>query len=320
MAMRLAALVRLLAMKAGGAAGRLERAGNPFQFSARGWWDVVVATVTRSLRHRQPSQAAAAAFYALLAFAPGLAAFGSIYGLVADPDRLRARLAAFAEIAPAGALGIVEAETLRFAHGDPHRLLGAASAFGLAALLSATSSVRAVMQGLNTAYGVEETRRWWMRRLLGVSFAAGVTALAASVVALVLKSADIDPGPWAVVRLVLRWAALFAALAAALAVLYRYAPNRPRARWRWVTPGSALAAAVALATSAGVTAYLAQVATYERTYGGLGSMLGLSVWIWSVLVVVLGGAELNRALEDKTSQDTSISGRPTEPPGMPPPP
>ncbi len=298
------------------AAGR-EAADHPLRISARGWRQLTWAALTQGMKHRAPSQAAAAAFYAFLAFAPAVAAFGSVYGLVADPRLLERRLDAFADVAPAGVLRLVQREMLRFTVGPPLRLLLAALSFGAFSLASATSAMRQVMIGLALAYRVEDRRPWWMRRLVSFLFAAVTAALTLSAAALVLKSADMqDTGFWAVVRLVLRWTALFAASLAALSLVYRYGPGRQvRARWRWVTPGSALAAVTGLATSAGVTVYMARFSSYERDYGGLGSVLALVVWLWTGLLVVIAGAELNRALEDKTSVDTAVTGRRPRRPG-----
>ncbi len=297
---------------------RREPAPHPWRISLRGWAELLWSALKQGLKHRAPSQAAAAAFYGFLAFAPAVAAFGSAYGLVADPHLLQHRLDAFADVAPAGVLRLVQREVLRFTQGPPLRLATAALSFGAFSLASATSSMRQIMIGLAIAYRVEDRRPWWMRRLVSFAFAAVTGLLTVAAAALVLKSADMDDhGFWAVVRMVSRWAALFAASLAALALLYRYGVGRPkRARWRWVTPGSALAAGVGLATSAGMTLYLARFSAYERNYGGLGSVLGLVVWLWAGLLVVIAGAELNRALEDKTSLDTAVTGR-TPPPSSP---
>ena len=305
---------------------RREAADHPGRISARGWGELVWAGLKAAARHRAPSQAAAAAFYAFLAFAPAVAAFGSAYGLVADPRLLQHRLDAFTDVAPAGVLRLVQREVLRFTHGPPLRLLTAALSFGLFSLASATSAMRQIMIGLATAYRVTDTRPWWLRRLWSLLFAALTAGLTVAAAALVLKSADMeDRGFWPVVRLGLRWTALFAASVLALALLYRYGTGRPRARWRWVTPGSVLAAFIGLATSAGMTVYLARFSSYESNYGGLGSVLGLIVWLWAGMLVVIGGGELNRAIEDKTSADTGITGRgrpapePGPPAGPPPP-
>ncbi len=104
---------------------------------------------------------------------------------------------------------------------------------------------------------------------------------------------------------VCRFAFLALETTAGLALLYRYGPSRRRPRWRWVTPGGLLAALVWLASSSALSFYLAHFAHYERTYGVLGAVLAVMVWLWTAALVVLLGAELNAQIEAQTDQDTT---------------
>jgi len=81
-----------------------------------------------------------------------------------------------------------------------------------------------------------------------------------------------------------------------LAVLYRFGPNRPGARWHWVTPGSLLATLLWLAASVLFSAYVAHLASYDATYGPLGAVAGVMMWFWVSAYVVLAGAELDAEL------------------------
>jgi membrane protein len=90
-----------------------------------------------------------------------------------------------------------------------------------------------------------------------------------------------------------------------LALLYRYGPSREHARWRWITPGSALAGAVWILMSIGFSLYVANFGHYNQTYGTLGALIGFMTWIWLSVTVVLLGAELNSQLEQQTSVDTT---------------
>lgn len=306
--MQLPAWLRQGMTSAPDAASRTERADNPADISARGWRELAVNALRATLAHEVPSTAAAAAFYAVLSFVPAVAAFGSAYGLFASPDKLRQRLDGFSGLVPAGVLDLIRAVAVRFAHGEPGRLVTATAIFGLVALATASSSVGALLAGLNTAYRQKEERRRLHLRLLGLGFAAGIAAALSAEVVLVIRTSDTiwasRPG-LALIELAVRWSLLFAAMMLCLALLYRYGPDRRRARWRWVTPGSAAAAVAALGTSAGVSLYLSRVAHYEHIYGALGSLLGLMIWVWCVMIVVLAGAELNWAIECKTAADTS---------------
>lgn len=291
----------------------LENAAGPADFSPRGWLGIGRETVRWTLAHRAPATAAAAAFYAFLAFIPAVAGFGAAFGFFAGPDALQRQLDAFGDLVPRSVLELVRGEAVRFSHGPRDRLLLSAVIFGFGSLLSATSGLRTLMEGLNVAYRVHDHRHWVRRRLLAVALAAGVGVAIAADVALVIRSGDYlsrEPDVvWPTLRLIGRWASLYAIGVAALALLYRYGPDRRRARWRWVTPGSMIVATVGLLTSSGASLYLAHFANYERTYGGLGSVLGLAVWLWASMIVVLAGAELNWAMECATSVVTDVSGR-----------
>jgi membrane protein len=78
-----------------------------------------------------------------------------------------------------------------------------------------------------------------------------------------------------------------------LAVVYRYGPSRDTARWQWVSWGSAIAAIAWLLVSLTFSWYVANFASYNRTYGSLGAVIGFMTWIWISAIVVLIGAELD---------------------------
>ena len=198
---------------------------------------------------------------------------------------------------------MIVGEAPRFARADEAELLSAGLAFAAVSLLSASSAVRQLMVALNVAYRRREHRSWLRRRVIAAAFAGEIGLLART--GLFDASAE---GRGEVVELALKWAINFLISVVALTLLYRYAPARRLARWRWVTPGSVFAALAGIATSVGASVYLREVARYEHTYGGLGALLGLAVWLWTAMMTVLAGAELNFAIEAQTSADTCAPG------------
>jgi membrane protein len=96
-----------------------------------------------------------------------------------------------------------------------------------------------------------------------------------------------------------RWPALVAAFAAGLSLLYRFGPSRPKARWRWITWGGAAASLLWLITSLLFSLYVSRFAHYDRTYGPLGAALGVMLWSWLTVIIVLLGAELNAEIEQQ---------------------
>jgi membrane protein len=92
---------------------------------------------------------------------------------------------------------------------------------------------------------------------------------------------------------------------AGLAVLYRIAPDRQDARWRWVTPGAIAATVLWLAGSALFSLYTASFASYNETYGALGAVVITMLWLQLTAAAVLVGAELNAELEHQTAEDST---------------
>jgi membrane protein len=102
-----------------------------------------------------------------------------------------------------------------------------------------------------------------------------------------------------------RWPMILLLGMFALAVLYRFGPSRRPATWRWLSVGSVFAAVVWLIASAGFSWYVANFGSYNATYGSLGAAIGMMMWMWLSIIVVLVGAELNSEIEHQTARDTT---------------
>jgi membrane protein len=198
---------------------------------------------------------------------------------------------------------------VRFVSGEMQRLAeGRKSGLGLAFIVSlaisvwsANSGVKALFSGLNIAYEVREHRNFLMLNLVSLTFTAGALTLA------VIAIAAANAPRLALLATIPAWVgqvagtvAMLAVLIAAASVVFRYGPSRPRARWRWVTPGSAVAILAWFAVSSGFSFYVGHLAHYERTYGSLGAAIAFMVWLWLSLTVLLFGAELNAEVELRT--------------------
>ena len=99
---------------------------------------------------------------------------------------------------------------------------------------------------------------------------------------------------------------MFVLFIVGLAVLYRYGPSRRIAKWRWLSVGSVVAGLGWLAVSSLFSWYLGNFANYNATYGALGAVVGLMMWMWLSTIVVLVGAELNSEIEHQTTRDSTI--------------
>jgi membrane protein len=181
----------------------------------------------------------------------------------------------------------------------------------LVSLWSAMSGVKAMIDALNVIYEQKEGRNFLKLNLVALvftlaGFAAFLLAIAAVVVLpLILSPIGLGSLTETLTRIA-RWPVLLVVLLIGLAVLYRYGPDRRAARWQWVTVGSLFAAVTWIVASFLFSWYLASFANYNATYGSLGAVVGLMIWLWISTILVLLGAELNAEIEHQTARDSTV--------------
>ncbi len=285
-------------------------ATHPGEIPAAGWKDVLARTRAQVKRDNIGLLSAGVAFYALLALVPGLVGLVSLYGLVADPTEVESQVGDLLGAAPGEVRDLISTQLSAIVDG-PRAGLGLGVAVGLAlALWSASSGMKHLITAVNIAYDEQETRGFLKVRALSLGFTAGALVflvLAFGAVAL-LPALLAGTGLGDAARLVvgiLRWPALAVALMVGLSVLYRYAPVRDNARWAWVSVGAVAATGAWILSSIAFSAYTASFADYNETYGSLGAVVVVMLWLFLTVFVVVCGAELNAELERQTARDTT---------------
>jgi membrane protein len=285
-------------------------AAKPREVPARGWLDVLKRT-KRGVRDSNLSiVAAGVAFYAFLAFVPALIAVVAIYGLVANPADVKQQITSFTDALPRDAQRLLSSQLTSITR-DAGGGTGIAALIAIAAALwSASSGIAALNTGLTVANRENETRGPVKRRLLALVLTifaiVGVLLMLALVVALpsVLDSIGIS-GIGSTLLELARWPLFAVILFAGLAVIFRYGPQRRRPRWRWVTPGAIFAVVVGLLASIGFSIYVSLLGNYNKTYGALGAIIIMLLWLYLMAFAVLFGAALNAELERQTTHDTT---------------
>jgi membrane protein len=249
-------------------------------------------------------------FYCLLALFPALTAFVSLYGLASEPGAIAEHLVVLDALLPAGATDFLRDQITRIASsGD--KTLGFALVLSVSlAIWSANAGVKALFDALNVAYGEDEKRGFIKLNLVSLTFTTGILlfALAAigaiAVLPVVLNYIYLGSAAEMLISLA-RWPALLFVLLMGLATLYRYGPSRDRAQWSWVSPGAIFAALTWLIGSILFSWYVANFEDYNKTYGAIGAVIGLLMWMWLSATIVLIGAELNSEAERQTDKDTT---------------
>ncbi len=291
-------------------AHRGRQAESPTEIPAVGWKDVAMRTYRDVGENRIMLVSAGVTFFALLAIFPAIAALVSVYGLVADAATINDNLASLQGVLPSGALEIVGEQVKRLNEkGDA--TLGVSLVLGIVlSVWSANGGMKHIFDALNLVYNERETRNFFVLNLVSLGFTAGallfiISAIGAIVVIpIVFKFVGLSENAWWLS--LLRWPALFLVVIGALALLYRYGPSRDAPRWRWVSPGSVLAAFLWLAGSLLFSWYVANFGKYNQTYGSLGAAIGFMTWIWISTIIVLMGAQVNAETEHQTAKDTTV--------------
>jgi membrane protein len=279
-----------------------QAADSPAEVSAKSWKKIIQRTVTEFTDDRIPAVAAGSAFYALLALFPALGVFVSLYGLFGDLEGAQRQIAAFHGVLPAGGVSVLSDQITRLALTS-HASLGLTFFVSLVfSIWTSNAGMKGLIGGLNVAYECHERRSFIMLNLISLGFTAAALLFSIAAMAAVVAAPQVLS--WLGLKALadaslLRWPALFVVAVGALSLLYRFAPARPRARWRWITPGGVLAAAAWMGMSVGFSFYVGHFGTYDHTYGSLGAIVGFMTWIWLSLTIVLLGAEFNSELEDQ---------------------
>jgi membrane protein len=289
-------------------AGRDAR--GPGEIPAPGWWQVLGRVWRETISDQTSMTAASCAFFAMLALFPGISVLISLYGLAFDPAAIERQLQGVRGVLPAAAFDLV-AQRLHDLASRPAAQLSWGLALGvLVALWSASAGTKALMSALNVAYEEEEKRGLIRFNLTALFFTLcgilGVVLALALIVGLpaFLRLEMVGPVGQLAARGV-SYLLLLACVVLGLSLLYRYAPSRRRANWRWITPGSFVAAVAWLAASILFSFYVGRFASYDATYGPLGAVVVLLIWFYLSAFVVMLGAELNAELELQTSRDTT---------------
>jgi membrane protein len=287
------------------------RADSPHDIPASGWRAIAVRTWQAITTDHVSVVSAGVAFFGLLAMFPALAAVVAVAGIVISPADVQERMATFAGALPEEAAGIVTEQAVSVAEAGSGAGWGAVLGF-LLALWGASKGVKAIMDGMNIAYGEKEKRGFIRYNLVALALtlfliAGVIVALGAAVVAPAVASFLALPGSIEALLKYAPWPVLFALTIFGLAVLYQYGPSRENAGWRWITPGAAVATVLWLVGTIAFSVYAANFGSYNAAYGALGGVIVLLTWLWLSAFVVLLGAEVNSEIERQVSPDGDAS-------------
>ncbi len=278
---------------------------NPAELPAVSWKYVARRSVEKFSANGSTDLAAALTYYSVLSLFPAILALVSIVGLVGQADQTTALILDLVS----KAAGADTVETLKgpLEQLTQSRAAGWALILGLGtALWSASGYVGAFSRAMNRIYGVDEGRPVWKLRpaLLMVTLTAVISVAVMTI--LLAVSGPIAQAVGDVVGLgeaaiqawnIGKWPVVGLLAVVLIAVLYYFTPNIRQPKFRWISVGAGIALLAIVASSAGFGLYVANFSKYQQTYGAIGTVIVLLLWLWIINLMLLFGAEVDAELE-----------------------
>ncbi|MCK0097720.1 YihY/virulence factor BrkB family protein [Yoonia sp. F2084L] len=290
---------------------RGRQADSPTDIPAKGWKDIAFRLKDEISEDRVGLIAAGVAFYGLLALFPAITAVLAIGGLLVEPNQIINQLSALSGIVPEAVMNIITEQATEVA-GSREGGLGLAAIVGIAlAIYSASKGMGSLMDGMNVAYDEKEERGFIRLKLetLGLTLFLifGLLVAFSAMIGIPILLNALSFGAFAETAAGIAIIAIILALSlVGLAVLYGYGPSRDAPEFKWVSPGAIAACIIWLIGSAGFAFYVANFGSYNESFGALGGVVVLLMWLWISAFIVMLGAELNAEMEAQTRHDTTV--------------
>lgn len=274
-------------------------------------WRAVAARVRLQIADRNLALlAAGTAFWGILSIFPAIIALVTIYGIVASPAQVTREVGKLGGTLSPDTREVVT-NWLAGLTTTSHQQLGVGLVIGLVAVLWAVSSgVRTLIKAITAAYEQDETRGYFRLRGLALLVSLGVIAVAVAVLAAigvapairhlvhnVLWRTAFDIGEWIVLAVI---------LTAAIAALYAMAPPKTSVNWRWASAGAVFSTVLVVVATVGFSLYVRFFAHYNKTYGTLGGVVILMLWLYYCVFIVLLGALIDVEVEREITGELTV--------------
>jgi len=255
-------------------------------------------------------RAAELSYYFLLALFPFLIFLTSVIGLIlgSGTGTRHTFFQYLARIMPPSAFQLIDNTMYEVSESSG----GGKLSFGiLAALWAASNGLGAITESLNTAYDLKESRPWWKQRLTAIGLTVALSILIIGALILVVAGGRIAEwlaahyglGPvfpigWKIIQ----WPVVLACMTFAFALIYYLAPDFREQAWQWLTPGAVIGVVLWLLVSLAFRIYLHYFNSYSATYGSLGAVIILMLWLYFTGAAVLIGGEVNSEIENAAAK------------------
>ena len=269
-------------------------------------WTALVKRVWSEIQKDEVfGRAAQLAYYFLLALFPLLLFLTSVIGVIlGSQTELRQGLFNYlGTVLPGSASQLVNTTMVEVSNASG----GGKIAFGIiAALWAASNGMGAITEALNIAYDVKESRPWWRTRLTAIGLTVALSVLIISALTLVLYGGRIGEyvagsygfgGAFTTSWKIVQWPIVLAFVLLSFALIYYCAPDVRRQKWIFITPGAVIGVTLWLLVSFSFRLYLHFFDSYSKTYGALGAVIVLMLWLYLTGAAILIGGEVNSEIE-----------------------
>jgi len=259
-------------------------------------------------------RAASLSYYFLFALFPTLLFLTALLGLLPIAGLWDTLMGYATKVLPADAAALVNHTVIEARRGARGSLL---SVGALAALWVASSGMASIITALNVACNLTDDRPWWLRRFVAVALTVAFSVFTLVALLLLVFGERIGEAvaTWfglgeifALVWGVLQWPLAAILVLTGITFVYYLAPA-VRRRWHWFTPGSVFALVTWLAASVGLRVYLRYFGNYNATYGSIGGVIILMLWLYLSGLALLVGAQINSEIDE--AAEACLAGRGT---------
>ena len=262
------------------------------------WSELTKRTVKDAIQDDAAGIAAQLAYYFFLSLFPALlflVALASFFPLYSFNDELMRLLS---PIAPAAVVSLLQEQLASLSNSEDAGLLSIGL---LMALWSSSAAMVSVIDAMNRAYDIEDSRPWWKRRVVAIALTVGLALFILTSFGLIVG------GPWfadflgrhlglapifAMAWKILQWPIVFLLASTGFGLVYYFAPDAEQ-EWVWITPGALTAVVLWFLASLLFRYYVVNFGNYEEAYGTLGAIILTLLWFYISGLAMVIGAELN---------------------------
>lgn len=267
------------------------------------WWQAALKVWNKLFDDNVFGRAAQLAYYWLFSIFPLLIFLTTLLAFLPMRRDLGQWIETFAAVLPREAYTLLNNTFQQVASQQRGGLLS----FSILLILwSSSSGMEAIIGALNRAYGAGPARAWWIQRLLAVALTLGLAVFIISALALIFFGESIGARistyfgfsrTFETVWALAQWPIVVGLTLLGVELIYYFAPNvrsvKNGKRWGWFTPGAVFAVGLWLLISFGLRFYVSRFGHFDATYGALGGVMVLMLWLYLTGVAILAGGEIN---------------------------